>query len=429
MRPGDFLTIAAGVASLQRSQWLGTEKIRSRQLAALERTLAFALARVPHYRNLCIDRVPGDPQAQLSQFPVLTKRGLQAAGRSLLADGVDEASVFSSRTSGSTGEPTVTWFDRQSWLQARYSLKLRRMLSHGLGLGASVLIVSEADEGQLAEHRRSRLAGAGWLFRQDFISLRASLAQHAEKILRLRPDALYAFPSYLADLLDYCDREKIGLPPVKVVFTSSEVLAPSLRRRLQERLGARVCDVYGCTEFKEVACQCEAGCYHVNHESVWIESEPAASARDPGHLLLTTLVNRAAPLIRYRVGDLGRLQSVRCGCRREGPALTDLEGREGEMLQLPDGRRFSPYLLTTAIEDVPGLRQYQFVQTAADALELRFVALNGSAVDQGLLMSRVARLFGDGLRVSVKSVPEIARTPGGKRSVLVREGVARAAGD
>ncbi len=419
MRPGDVLTVAASVASLQRSQWRGMEDIRRRQLAALEETLAFAREHVPHYRSRRIDPVRGDPLGQLSRFPVLTKRDLQAAGKSLLADGVDEASTFSSRTSGSTGEPTVTWFDRRAWLQARYSLKLRRMLSHGLGLGASVLIVSETEV-------HERMAGAGWLFRQDYLSLRAPIAHHVGEILRLRPDALYAFPSYLADLLDHCDLERIELPPVKVVFTSSEVLAPSLRRRLQARLHARVCDIYGSTEFKEVAWQCKAGSYHVNHESVWIECEPPESAGGPGHLLLTTLVNRAAPLIRYRVGDLGRLQSVRCACGREGPALGDLEGREGEMLRLADGRRFSPYLLTTAIEDVPGLRQYQFAQTAANELELRYVALDGHAVDEGALLSRIALLVGDSLRVSAKRVPEIPRTPGGKRSVLVREGAAGA---
>jgi len=413
MRPGDVLTIAASVASLQRSQWRSTEGIRKRQLAALEETLAFAREHVPHYRSRRIDPVRGDPLVQLSRFPVLTKRDLQAAGKSLLADGVDEAGVFRSRTSGSTGEPTVTWFDRRAWLQARYSLKLRRMLGHGLGLGASVLIVSETDV-------HERMAGAGWLFRQDYLSLKAPMARHVGEILRRRPDALYAFPSYLADLLDHCDLEGIGLPPVKVVFTSSEVLAPSLRRRLQDRMHARVCDIYGSTEFKEVAWQCKAGTYHVNHESVWIECESPESAGGPGNLLLTTLVNRAAPLIRYRVGDLGRLQSVRCACGREGPALSDLAGREGEMLRLADGRRFSPYLLTTAIEDVPGLRQYQFA-LMADGLELRYAALDGCAVDEGLLLSRIALLVGDGLRVSAKRVPEIPRTRGGKRSVLVRE--------
>lgn len=429
MRPGDILTIAAGVAALQRSQWRSADEIRRRQSAALDETLAFALERVPHYRRLRIDPVRGDPHSRLSRFPVLTKRDLQSAGRALLADGVDEADIFHSRTSGSTGEPTFTWFDRRSWLQGRYSLKLRRMLGHGLGLGSSVLIISEADGGQLEGHRKSRMAGAGWLFRQEYLSLRAPMIEHIEVIRRLRPDALYAFPSYLSDLLDHCDRERLELPPIKVVFTSSEVLAPSLRQRLRERLGARVCDVYGCTEFKEVAWQCEAGTYHVNHESVWIECDPAEPDGGPGDLLLTTLVNRAAPLIRYRVGDLGRLRSLRCNCGREGPVLSDLEGREVDMLQTPDGRRLSPYLLTTAVEDVPGIRQYQFVQTAADRLELRFIALHGQPVDQDELLSRLARALGDGLRVSAKPVTDIPRTRGGKRKVFVREAAATAAAD
>jgi phenylacetate-CoA ligase len=196
------------------------------------------------------------------------------------------------------------------------------------------------------------------------------------------------------------------------------VLAPLLRRRLQERLQARVCDVYGCTEFKEIAWQCAAGSYHVNHESVWIECEPPAQDGEPGDLLLTTLINRAAPLVRYRVGDLGRLQWIRCGCGREGPALSDLAGREVEILQLTDGRRISPYLLTTAIEDVPG----------ADRLELRFVALEGRPVDRGLIVARLARLLGDSLEVRARQVPEIPRTPGGKRKVFVRESAAAAAG-
>jgi phenylacetate-CoA ligase len=423
MRPSDALTIAAGVVSLQRSQWRRTEDIRRRQLAGLDETLTFALERVPHYRSLRID-ARGDPLERLLRFPHLTKRDLQRAGTSMLADGVDEASVFHSRTSGSTGEPTVTWFDRRTWLYARYSLKLRRMLSHGLGIGASVLIVSEADQPQLQDHRKTRMAGAGWLFRQEYLSLRASLAQHVEEIRRLRPDAIYAFPSYLADLLDHCDREDIELPAVKVVFTSSEVLPPALRRRLQERLWARVCDVYGCTEFKEIAGQCDAGSYHVNHESVWIECEPPARESEPGFLLLTTLINRAAPLIRYRVGDLGRLQWIRCACGREGPALSDLEGREVELLQLADGRRISPYLLTTAIEDVPGLSRYQFVQTGADRLELRFVALDSQPVDQGAIVSRLSGLLGNGLQLCAKQVSVIPRTPGGKRKVFVREGAA-----
>src|SRR5262245_13610511 len=296
MRTRDALTVAASVASLQRSQWQCAERIRQHQHERLAETLAFALERVPYYRSLGIDAnscKPGSHDAPewLARFPVLTKHDLQTAGRSMLADGVDETHAFSSRTSGSTGEPTVTWFDRRTWLYGRYAVKLRRMLGCGLGLGACVLIVSEASGQELEKHRQARMAGAGWLFRQEYVSLRAPLASHVDQIRHLRPDALYAFPSYLADLLDYCESTGLELPPVKVVFTSSEILTDTLRRRLRERLHARVCDVYGCTEFKEVAWQCEAGCYHVNHESVWVECERSTDDAGTGALLLTTLIN------------------------------------------------------------------------------------------------------------------------------------------
>jgi phenylacetate-CoA ligase len=422
MHARDALAIASNVVRLQRSQWRPASQTHARQLVALQATLEFALQRVPHYRKLAVDRTSRDPCDWLSQFPILSKSDVQRAGRSLLAEGLDEHSLLRSHTSGSTGEPTVSWFDRRTWLLCKYALKVRRMLNCGLGPGTSVLIVAEADEAELRDKRGARMTGAGWLYGQEYVSLHGKLDHHVRAILRSRPDAIYAFPSYLADLLDHCERVGVGLPPVKVVFTSSEMLTESLRRRLSEQLGARVCDVYGCTEFKEVAWQCQAGSYHVNHESVWIEIQHDGDG-SPGAVLLTTLLNRAAPLIRYRVGDLARLDWIVCACGREGPVLSGLEGREVELLELPDGRRLSPYLLTTAVEDAPGLRQYQFVQTAADRLEMRFVALDGQAIDRSRLERRLGSLLGGQLCVRLLPVPAIPRTPAGKRKVFVREPV------
>lgn len=266
------------------------------------------------------------------------------------------------------------------------------------------------------------MTGQGRFFHQTYLSLHTPLETHVREIQTLQPHAIYAFPSYFSDLLDYCERDGIALPPIKVVFTSSEIIPASLRRRLSEYLSARVCDVYGCTEFKEIAWQCEAGCYHINHESVWIETLPDdTDAGAPGTLLLTTLINRAAPLIRYRVGDLGRLEWTQCACGREGPALSALAGREVELLELPDGRRLSPYLLTTAVEDIPGLRQYQYVQTAADRLELRYSMLNGHSPDPALLHARLRALLGEYMQVQLMPVATIPRTPGGKRKVFVRD--------
>lgn len=422
MRLNDALRVGMSTAWLQRSQWRSAARIREYQRSRLGRMLMFALSRVPYYRCLGIDIRHGSPADWLARFPVLTKRDLQTADDALLADDTSKDRLHSSRTSGSTGEPTVTYFDRPAWLLTKYALKLRRMLNCGLGPGTRVLIVSEADEEKLQSQRAAVMTGQGRFFHQTYLSLHTPLETHVREIQTLQPHAIYAFPSYFSDLLDYCERDGIALPPIKVVFTSSEIIPASLRRRLSEYLSARVCDVYGCTEFKEIAWQCEAGCYHINHESVWIETLPDdTDAGAPGTLLLTTLINRAAPLIRYRVGDLGRLEWTQCACGREGPALSALAGREVELLELPDGRRLSPYLLTTAVEDIPGLRQYQYVQTAADRLELRYSMLNGHSPDPALLHARLRALLGEYMQVQLMPVATIPRTPGGKRKVFVRD--------
>lgn len=421
MRLNDALRIGVNVAWLQRSQWRPAARIRDYQQACLRRTLTFALSRVPYYRRLGIDICHGDPADWLARFPVLTKRDLQEAADALLADGVRKDRLYRSRTSGSTGEPTVTYFDCPAWLLTKYALKLRRMLNCRLGPGTRVLIVSEASEEKLQTQREALVPGQGVLFRQAYLSLHAPLASHVREIQDLRPHAIYGFPSYFSDLLDYCEHHHLALPPVKVVFTSSEIIPASLRQRLSERLGAHVCDIYGCTEFKEIAWQCHAGCYHVNHESVWIETQPDTDTGAPDTLLLTTLINRAAPLIRYRIGDLGRLAWIQCACGREGPTLSALAGREAELLELPDGRRLSPYLLTTAVEDIAGLRQYQFVQTAVDRLELRFSTLDGHTPDHVTLHARLRALLGGHIQVRLTPVATIPRAPGGKHKVFVRD--------
>jgi hypothetical protein len=55
-------------------------------------------------------------------------------------------------------------------------------------------------------------------------------------------------------------------------------------------------------------------------------------------------------LIRYRIGDIGRLVFGSCSCGRAAPWLTDIGGREVDLIPLPDGSKISPYALSTVVE-------------------------------------------------------------------------------
>ena len=127
------------------------------------------------------------------------------------------------------------------------------------------------------------------------------------------------------------------------------------------------------------------------------------------------------PLIRFDIGDYASVGYDRCACGRSGPYLADIIGREIEFLQLPDGTRISPYRLTTAVEDVPGLLKYRFIQD--DDLSLSMQVVLG---DQGLssdeqirqIRSRIHRALGSEINLPVNRVERIERSRGGKHSIV-----------
>jgi phenylacetate-CoA ligase len=66
-----------------------------------------------------------------------------------------------------------------------------------------------------------------------------------------------------------------------------------------------------------VAGECDAGSLHVYADHVHVEIYDGDVPANPGafgDIVLTSLRNRAMPLVRYRVGDRGRLLADRCRC-------------------------------------------------------------------------------------------------------------------
>ena len=422
MRLRDSVIIGLQVARLSRSEWWNSAKIDDFQRRKLVRTLRHAVDHVPYYRSLGIRAKSINSEEDLQRFPVLTKSLAQQLGDDLLSEEYAADRLHKSLTSGSTGEPLVTHFDPRAWLLCKYALKIRRMTSNGVGLFKHVVVVNEQSREALS--RVSPLSGAQWLFRQTTLSIHDPIQEHVRSLVGRKIDAIYGFPSYFAELISYCESEQVELPSIPLVFTSSEYLNPERRQAIEDFFNARVCDVYGSTELKEVAWQCSSGRYHINFESVWAESADTQSVGEEtsGDLLMTGLQNRAMPLIRYQVGDLARVSRVRCPCGRFAPVLEAIHGRQGDMVKLADGRRISPYLLTTAIERAPQISQYQIIQTATDRIEVAYVSLRTRTSACGFepIIDDMARHLGEDFSVSFHPVEEIPRTERGKHRVFLR---------
>jgi phenylacetate-coenzyme A ligase PaaK-like adenylate-forming protein len=98
--------------------------------------------------------------------------------------------------------------------------------------------------------------------------------------------------------------------------------------------------------------------------------------------LLTNLVNRVQPVIRYDLGDSIALDPEPCDCGAPFPAL-HVEGRSDDVVALTaaNGERVEllPLALTTVVEEHAGAHQFQIIQAAPDALDIRLQMPRGTS--------------------------------------------------
>jgi phenylacetate-CoA ligase len=128
-----------------------------------------------------------------------------------------------------------------------------------------------------------------------------------------------------------------------------------MRDELESDLGVIATNIYGLTEVigPGVAGEClHKNGLHVQEDHFLAEIvDPQTDAPLPdgerGELIITTLTREAMPVLRYRTGDLTRLERERCACGRTTARIDWLTGRVDDMLIIRGVNVFP-----TAIEDV-----------------------------------------------------------------------------
>jgi phenylacetate-coenzyme A ligase PaaK-like adenylate-forming protein len=138
-------------------------------------------------------------------------------------------------------------------------------------------------------------------------------------------------------------------------------------------LGIKCLSSYSSAEVGPIAFECTAheGYYHVAHTNVIVECDERLTSTFEGEvvgrLLVTHFYSYATPLIRYDVGDFGKLHD-RCPCGHNGPTLSHIYGRGKHFLRHPDGRYLPFHLTTRALREVIDFKECRFRQEAIDSI-------------------------------------------------------------
>jgi phenylacetate-CoA ligase len=351
--------------------------MRALQDERLRATVARARARVPFYRAALAAAGVKDEAVtldRLAELPFTVKEDLRQHYPFGLFAVPREEVIRIHASSGTKGKPTVVGYTRND-------LRIWREVM------ARALAAAGAEPGQLIQIAYGYglfTGGLGFHDGAEHMGLTVvpvSSGNTLRQMLLLQdfhPQGLACTPSfalYIGESLreQGTDPRAIGLA---YGLFGAEPWTEAMRAQLEALWGCPAVDFYGLSELigPGVAGECVEARdgLHVNEDHFLPEIvDPRSGAALPagaeGELVLTSLTKEALPMLRYRTGDVTRLDPTPCRCGRTTVRMARVKGRTDDMLIIK-GVNVYPSQLEAALLTVADLApHYQLVVDRREA--------------------------------------------------------------
>ena len=444
------MTVTASPATatdelLAHDRW-SREQLLAYQCDRVREVIGHAVSSSPYYREaLGRDVLAGD--VRLDELPALSKQTLMeqfdrvvadprlrlAALEAHATDGdpgalfAGEFHVFS--TSGTTGRRGI--FPQSSaefrcWLAASWRVRHR----HGLDEGTRLVGIGAPTPLHITQKLFTAFGGFG--NGRPALAVTTPLPELVATLNRDRPEAIVTVPS-IAGLLAEEQLEGRLSVDLRGIMLAGEVLTDDIRRRIAAAWGIEPIEVYASTEALIMASDSPDGPgLEISEDLVVLEvvdehDRPVPPGVPGYRVLLTSLIGRALPLIRYELSDSVTLAPDH-GSARPYRRIERVDGRNDDLLRLPKpggGEALVlPYWLRAPFLDLPDVVQYQVVLEPKQ-LAVRVVLRPDTSVET---VERVHSGMKRALEAAgaipppivVEPVAEIEREPGSMKVKVVK---------
>ncbi len=352
-----------------------------------------------HYQKL----IGGRKIEHWSDLPVMRKVHFQSQLAERLSDGFTTKNVYINKTSGSSGDPFV--FAKDKFCHALiWANIMRRFGWYGIDFNHSWQARFYGMPLDFWANKQLRL--------KDFLSHRyrfnifdfsdAAIERMLYKFSNTRFDYINGYTSSIVLLAKYLERKNLFLndicPSLKVCIVTSEMLFDSDRLLLEERFRVPIINEYGSAELDIIALENPQGEWLINSETLFVEilddNDQVLPNGQEGKIVVTSLYNKAHPMIRYEVGDRGILDEK---STLQKPLLKKLTGRTNDVALLPSGKKapgMTFYSITKRLFDDKGnVKEFVIVQTKTDTFEIQYTSERELSTDDKLEISRVFDQF------------------------------------
>lgn len=355
-----------------RTHW-NSERIAAWQAVQLSKLIHYCWKYVPYYRSRWAPFISGPADirgiADLERLPILTKDELRQELTSLTTTNRRIRSSVA-KSGGSTGRPTVfrmTPYDEElTWAQMYVGWSWA-----GFRIGEPFLVVGGESIGVALTDRRTL---RDWVMNR-WVSSGSNLTLERARALASSPQFgrirfIYGYPNAIRELGELLRELKAKPPLLRGIVCTAEVMRKEVRESIAGVFGVPVLDQYGLNDGGLLAIEGpERNGLHVFFYRAILEilddnNRQISEFGKPGRAVATCLSNLATPFVRYETGD-----DVHWQTREPSPSgihwprIGPVDGRTGDVIYLPSGRRIAMPGLTLVMRWIDGLRQYQFLQT------------------------------------------------------------------
>jgi phenylacetate-CoA ligase len=418
----------------RRLDW-STARVRAYQDARVRELVAYCWQHVPYYRAKWAAAIASPAEirgvADLVRLPLLAKDELRDNLPALTTTSRLVRSA-PARSGGSTGRPTLfrmTRYDEEmAWAQMYLAWQWA-----GWRVGDPFLAVGGQSIGVgLTDNRTWK----DWIVNR-WVTSGSNLTLERTKALAASPHfhgvrLIYGYPSAIFELCDLL--RTIGERPrsLRGVICTAEVMRPEVRAGIEQALGVRVHDQWGLNDGGLFAAEGPArDGLHVFFmrgvlEIVDAQDRTITENKVPGRAIATCLTNRATPFVRYETGDDVHWHSDAPSAGIAWPRIGPVDGRTGDVIHLPSGRRIAMPGLTLVMRWLEGLRQYQFIQSGPSSVTARLERGPGYTLSEQDTLAYLSDKISDEIRWRIEwGPPELTQN---RKVLIIRNDWLRAQG-
>jgi len=330
--------------------------------------------------------------ARYAALPALTKDDIRAhfpdgfvPPDKDIKKGLESGEINFVQTSGSSSSVRVTniwnqrWWDaseRASWRLNSHTARLatgdqpEAILANARNVG----FISDDADLPLEKRRLSR-----FFYLNEKTDPSRWTPRIMDRMLReldiFKPAILEANPSLLAKLCRYAAAKPGSVfQPGLITFTYEYPSSLHLRQ-IRRVFTSPLASSYGTTETGYIFMQCEAGKFHQNTGSCRVDIQPLKKEHggpDVGRILVTTFDNPWYYMLRFDVGDLGRIdEKQHCPCGRDsGIIIAAIEGRFINATLDCAGRLVTLRRLDESMGGIRDIDEYRLEQSAPGVYNL-----------------------------------------------------------